>query len=113
MKRMILVAAGVAALFGAGLTVALADDVPTFEIKIKDHKFDPERLEVPAGKDFKLVVKNLDTSPEEFESYDFPVEKIIAGGGEGIFNIEGLEAGEHKFFGEFHMDTANGVIVAK
>ncbi len=95
MKRMILVAAGVAALFGTGVTMVSADDTPTFEIRIKDHKFDPERLEVPAGKDFKLVVKNL------------------AGGGEGIFNLEGLEAGEHKFFGEFHMDTANGVIVAK
>ncbi|MGV8996750.1 MAG: cupredoxin domain-containing protein [Parvibaculaceae bacterium] len=113
MKRMILVAAGVAALFASGVTMVSADEVPTFEIKIKDHKFEPARLEVPAGKDFKLVVKNLDTSPEEFESYDFSVEKIIAGGGEGTFNIEGLEAGEHKFFGEFHQDTANGVIVAK
>lgn len=112
MKRMIL-AAGVLALLVSGMSVASAEDVPTFEITIKDHKFDPEKLDVPAGKDFKLIVKNLDTTPEEFESFDFPVEKIIAGGGEGVFNVEALDAGEYKFFGEFHTDTANGVITAK
>ncbi|MDO8288908.1 MAG: cupredoxin domain-containing protein [Parvibaculum sp.] len=113
MKRMILVTAGVLALFASGMSVASADDVPTFEITIKDHKFDPEKFDVPAGKDFKLIVKNLDATPEEFESFDFPVEKIIAGGGEGVFNVEALDAGDYKFFGEFNMDTANGVITAK
>lgn len=119
MKRMGFVAAGVAAALAFGLTGAFgvaearADDVPTFEITIKDHVFTPALLEVPAGKEIKLVVKNLDPTPEEFESYDLNLEKIIAGGGQGVFNLEPLEKGQYKFFGEFNEDTAKGVLKAK
>jgi plastocyanin len=98
--------------FGTGSAFA-ADDVPTFVITIKDHVFNPAKFEVPAGQDVKLVVKNLDPTPEEFESYDFNVEKIIAGGGEGSFLIAPLEKGDYKFFGEFHEDTAQGVMTVK
>ena len=119
MKRMGFVAAGVAAVLAFGLTGAFgvtearAADVPTFEITIKDHVFTPALLEVPAGQEVKLVVKNLDPTPEEFESYDLNLEKIIAGGGEGVFNLEPLEKGQYKFFGEFNEDTAQGVLKAK
>ena len=54
-----------------------ADDVPTFEIAIKAHKFEPTTLEVPANKKLKLVVKNQDPTPEEFESYELNREKVI------------------------------------
>lgn len=36
---------------------ASAQDLPTFEIVMKDGNFSPERLEVPAGKRLKLVLK--------------------------------------------------------
>jgi len=35
-----------------------ADDTPTFDIIIKDHKFAPATLEIPANKKVKLIVKN-------------------------------------------------------
>jgi plastocyanin len=114
MKRMIFAMAGLAAVLTLGMAPAnAAEDVPTFELTIKDHMFVPDRLEIPAGKDVKLVVKNLDPTPEEFESYDFNVEKIIAGGGQGTFLLAPLEKGDYKFFGEFHEDTAQGVLTAK
>jgi hypothetical protein len=56
---------------------ALAAD--EFTIVIKDHQFTPASLEVPAGKKIKLIVDNQDSTPEEFESYDFHREKIISG----------------------------------
>ncbi len=114
MKRMIFAMAGLAAILTLGVASAsAAEDVPTFEITIKNHVFTPSAFDIPAGKDVRLVVKNLDPTPEEFESYDFNVEKIIAGGGTGTFLLAPLEKGEYKFFGEFHEDTAQGVITAK
>ena len=41
----------------------------SYELTIKDHRFEPLELQVPAGKRFKLVVKNLDPTAEEFESH--------------------------------------------
>jgi len=90
-----------------------ADDELTFEISIKDHKFDPESLKFPAGKRVKLIVKNLDPTPEEFESNDIGFEKIIAGNSQATFRIKPLEPGTYIFFGEFHMDTALGHIVVE
>ena len=93
--------------------VALADDMPTFEIVIKDHKFAPATLEVPAGKKIKLVVKNQDPTPEEFESYELNREKIIAGNSQAIVFIGPLDPGVYPFFGEFNQATAQGKIIAK
>lgn len=91
---------------------ALAD-TPVFELSIKDHRFDPAVLEVPQGQKVKLVVKNLDATPEEFESYELNREKVIPGNSEGTVFVGPLDAGEYPFFGEFNMKTAQGRIVAK
>lgn len=92
---------------------AFADETPTFEIVIKNHKFEPATLEVPAGKKIKLIVKNQDPTPEEFESYELNREKVIAGNAQAIIFIGPLEAGTYPFFGEFNQATAQGKIVAK
>ncbi|PCJ56891.1 MAG: hypothetical protein COA65_10045 [Rhodospirillaceae bacterium] len=91
---------------------AFADET-TFTISIKDHRFDPVELEVPAGKKVKLIIRNLDPTPEEFESYDLNREKIILGGREGIVYIGPLDPGTYEFFGEFFPDTAQGRILVK
>jgi plastocyanin len=110
--RKILPAAVVALALGAA-GPALAEDPLTFEIAIKDHKFDPAVLEVPAGKEIKLIVKNLDETPEEFESNELNREKIIGGGRQGIFYLDPLKAGTYPFFGEFNQATAQGKLIAK
>ena len=84
-----------------------------FVIELKENKFVPDTLEVPVGKDFKLIVKNLDKTIEEFESTDLKKEKLVKGGKEIVLRISALKAGEYKFFGEFHPRTAQGRIVAK
>jgi len=80
---------------------------------IKDHKFIPDILEIPANKKIKLIVHNQDDEVEEFESFDLRREKLIPAKGKIKVNIGPLEPGEYKFFGEFHMQTAQGKIIVK
>jgi hypothetical protein len=80
---------------------------------IKDHKFIPDILEMPANKKIKLIVHNQDDEVEEFESFDLRREKIIPAKGKIKVNIGPLEPGEYKFFGEFHIQTAQGKIIVK
>ncbi len=91
---------------------AFASD-KTYEILIKDHKFSPATITIPADTKVKLLVKNQDLTPEEFESYELNREKIITGNSEAIIFIGPLSAGEYPFFGEFHQDTAQGRIIVK
>ncbi|HUL05101.1 MAG TPA: cupredoxin domain-containing protein [Candidatus Acidoferrum sp.] len=111
-----IVAWAVAAVIGIGAataaTLARAEGEP-FVMTFKDNKLEPAELQVPAGTEFKLVVKNADQTPEEFESEDLKVEKVIAGGSEAEFTIKALDPGSYEVYGEFHEDTAKGHIVAK
>ena len=91
----------------------VAADLPVYELKIKEHRFDPSRIEIPSGTKVKLQVKNLDATPEEFESHELNREKIIPGNSEATVYIGPLEPGEYGFFGEFHQDTAQGTITVK
>jgi len=102
----------VAALLFAVASVAWAED-PTFEITIKDHKFTPSEISVPAGAKIKLVVKNEDATPEEFESKKLNREKVIAGKSQATIFVGQLKPGEYPFVGEYNEKTAIGKIVAK
>jgi plastocyanin len=96
---------------GAG-GAAMADDA-TVTLTIKDHRFSPERLEVPANQKVTIVVSNQDASAEEFESKELKREKVIKGNSQAKILVGPLKPGEYKFFGEYHEDTAQGVLVAK
>jgi plastocyanin len=89
-----------------------AEDVE-ITLTIKDHKFEPAEVKVPAGAPIKLTVKNLDTTPEEFESHALRVEKVITGKASQIIRLKGLQKGTYPFVGEFHESTAKGVIIAE
>ncbi|MBS0643223.1 MAG: FTR1 family protein [Proteobacteria bacterium] len=108
--RRVAAAAGIAALLAVG-TPARAED--TFSLTIRNHRFEPDRLEVPANTKFKLQVKNTDAAAEEFESHSLKREKIVPAGGTVTLSIGPLKPGEYKFFGEYHESTAQGVLVAK
>lgn len=103
--------------FAAVLLLALplaafaADD--EFKLVIENHRFAPERVEVPVGRKVKLLVENRDATPEEFESHVLNREKVIPGKSSATIYIGPLKAGEYPFVGEFNEKTAKGVIVAK
>jgi plastocyanin len=90
---------------------ARADD--TIVITIKDHKFTPAELKIPAGKRVVLTVVNDDPTPEEFESKTMKVEKVIPGKSKATVRIGPLEKGTYKFFGEFNEATAQGVVIVE
>ncbi len=90
---------------------ARADELPT--LTLRNHRFEPARIEVPAGQKFKLLVHNADSTADEFESSELNREKLVAPGQTITVFLGPLDAGEYKFFGDFHQDTAQGVLVAK
>jgi hypothetical protein len=61
----------------------------------------------------RLVIDNRDPTPEEFESHDLRLEKIVAGNSRATLRVGPLEAGEYRFVGEFNEDTAQGKLVVE
>jgi len=84
-----------------------------FRLSIRDHRFEPAELVVPARQRVRLVIANRDATPEEFESHELNREKIIPGGSEVTVYVGPLEPGTYKFFGEFNPKTANGTLVVR
>jgi high-affinity iron transporter len=95
----------------AGGPAARAADLPT--LVFHNHRFVPDRIQVPAGIKFQLKVQNTDDTADEFESVDLNREKLVAPGQTITVFLGPLDPGEYKFFGDFHQDTAQGVLVAK
>ena len=93
-------------------TAPVGAETPEYSLIIRDNRFHPEQLEVPAHTRVKLVVHNQDATPEEFESYELNREKIIPGNSQAVLFVGPLKPGEYPFFGEFHEATAQGVLIA-
>ncbi len=92
---------------------AWAADEVLVKLSIKDHRFNPERLEIPAKTKVILLIKNEDAEPEEFECLPLRREKIVFPGTEVRVVLGKVDPGEYPFFGEYHEATAKGVIVAR
>ena len=86
---------------------------PDYVLVIKNHRFEPTEITIPAGKKIKLKIENKDTTPEEFHSDDLKREKVILGNKSAVVLIGPLSPGRYKFMGEFHESTAQGVIVVE
>jgi len=108
--RPLVVAMLLAGLLAAGVP-ARAEDVLSLEFR--QHRFVPNRIDVPANVKFRLLVKNNDDTADEFESTELNREKLVAPGQAITVFLGPLSPGEYKFFGDFHQDTAQGVMVAK
>lgn len=89
------------------------DEIVERALLIKDGRFQPEIVTVPAGKRIRLVVTNAGPGPEEFESTTLRKENVLAQGVTRNVIIAPLRPGEYSFFGEFHMDTAKGILKAE
>lgn len=79
---------------------------------LKDHRFVPASIEVPAGQPIRIDLVNQDAATEEFDSEDLHVEKDVTPNGEVSFVVGPLEPGTYSFIGELHADTASGTIKA-
>ncbi|TCT10238.1 cupredoxin domain-containing protein [Paralcaligenes ureilyticus] len=86
---------------------------PETLLVIKNHRFEPAEVKVPAGKRVKLVVHNQDSTAEEFESHDLNREKIVPPGAKASIFIGPLKPGRYNFAGEYNEATAKGVVIAE
>jgi hypothetical protein len=107
--RSVFFAIGMVGLLTAG-AAAWADD---YVLTIKDHRFTPEEIKVPADQRVMITVVNDDVTPEEFDSSALKVEKVVAGKSKGVVRIGPLKPGRYPFIGEYHEATAKGVVIAE
>ncbi len=98
-----------AAAWSAGAPAATA--MPSFELTIKNHKFIPQELSIPADQEVKLTIKNLDATTAEFESDDFQAEKAVPSEGEVSLYIPPLKPGKYGFYDDFHEDETRGTLL--
>jgi plastocyanin len=92
---------------------ARAEEAYAATITIRDHRFEPSEIHVPAGKRIALTVINADPLSEEFDSSALKVEKVIAGKSQGVVHISPLNPGRYDFIGEYHEQTAKGQVIAE
>jgi Cupredoxin-like domain len=91
---------------------AQAQQSVSVNLSIKNHRFQPAQLHVPAGVPIMLRVNNLDPTPMEFESVSLRVEKVVTGNGEGVIRLRPLSPGSYNFFDDFNQQ-ANGVLTVR
>ena len=103
--------ASLAVLLAVAATAGAAE--PEFLLVIRDHRFTPAEIVVPANAKVKLVVDNQDATPEEFDSHALNREKVVAGRSKAVVFIGPLAPGRYPFMGEFNAATAQGAVVAK
>jgi plastocyanin len=101
----------ISALFAAA--PAYAQDATKIAVAIKDHHFAPSEIHVPVGKPTVLRITNQDATPEEFDSSALKVEKVVSGNQTAEVRLRPLGPGRYPFMGEYHSNTAQGVVVAE
>jgi plastocyanin len=102
------------ALIGMAAPAALAAEpaVHTVALTLKDHRFTPAQVIVPAGQKIRIELTNEDAALEEFDSDDLHVEKDVTPHGKATFTVGPLKPGKYSFMGELHADTASGELTA-
>ncbi len=110
MRTTVFLSMVLAGLLTAGVAHAAEPEVT---LVIKNHRFEPAELKVPAGQRIKLLVHNQDSTPEEFESHSLNREKVIPGGAKATIFIGPLKPGRYPFVGEYNETTAKGTVVAE
>ena len=98
-----------------GVTLGLASQAADSEITlvIRNNRFEPAIVKVPAGQRVKLVVDNQDATAEEFESHALNREKIVPAGTRTTLFVGPLTPGSYSFYGEYHESSAQGTVIAE
>jgi plastocyanin len=90
---------------------AFADD--PIAVTLRNHKFSPAEIHVKANTQTVIALTNRDSTAEEFDSTALKVEKVVAGNSSGNVRLRALAPGKYPFMGEYHSDTAQGVVIAE
>ncbi len=107
-------AAALGALFvlAASGVAQAAPEPQAVVLTLRDHRFTPGSITVPAGQRIRIDLVNEDGASEEFDSEDLHVERDVTPHGKVSFFVGPLKPGKYDFMGELHADTASGQIEA-
>jgi plastocyanin len=105
--------AALVAVTALGATARVGDAAQEVAVTIENNRFAPDEIKVKAGEPFVLVVTNKDKGPEEFESKELRIEKVVPAGKTLKIRVRALKPGTYPFVGEYHEATAKGRIVAE
>jgi len=108
--RSLLVVLSTIAVVSAAAVAARADD---YVVTIKDHRFTPAEIKVPANQRVIITVVNEDATAEEFDSGALKVEKVVAAKSKATVRIGPLKPGRYPFIGEYNEATAKGTVIAE
>ncbi len=92
----------------AGTEAAQADVVLTLHAG----QFEPRQLEIPAGTKTRVVLRNQEALPAEFESESLSREVLVPAHAEVAFYVGPLDPGAYDFFNDFN-HAVKGQVVAK
>ena len=82
-------------------------------VTLQNHKFSPAQIHVKANTPSVIALTNRDATAEEFDSTALKIEKVVAGNSSGNVRLRALAPGKYPFMGEYHSDTAQGVVIAE
>ena len=86
---------------------------PTVVLTLKNHRFEPAKVTLPAGRKIHVRLINQDGAMEEFDSSDLKVEQDVTPHGRTDFTVGPLKPGTYAFMGEAHPATAEGSFTAQ
>jgi hypothetical protein len=95
-------------LVAAAMPAIAADAQVT--ISLRDRRFVPAEVPVPAGVKIELIVRNEQTVNAEFESMVLHREKIVPPGGQVSIFVGPLTPGTYEFFDDFNRATTGRLI---
>lgn len=95
------------------ITTPVIAKTKEFYLTLENHIFTPSVLTIPANEKVKLIIENKDDVAEEFDSFDLNREKVIFADKKVTIYIGPLIPGRYEYFGEFHPNSARGVIVVE
>ena len=105
-------ASGLALAFLLLAGASLADEPHTAKLAISGGSFSPKELHLPAGVQVKLLIRNDDAMPAEFESTDLSREVVVPGHTQVTTYVGPLKAGRYRFFNDFNQ-AMQGEVVAE
>ena len=108
----LLLASSLIACGAAVVTARAAPPAQVIVIELRDHRFGPDTIIVPAGQRIKIDITNRDATADDFDSDDLHVDKELGPHGRASFFIGPLKPSSYPFKGELHAATAQGKIVA-
>jgi Cupredoxin-like domain len=97
----------------ATFAVPVVADTGAIPLTLKNHAFSPAEIHVKANEPAVIALTNNDDTAEEFDSTSLKVEKVVTGRSSGNVRLRPLAPGRYPFMGEYHSETAQGVVIAE